>query len=151
MMSKNVVIAVVVVILLVLAGWYLMRPKQSGVSSETVSVPTQVPVASSVAPSASEGAVTAQTQQITVSATDFAFTPAKLSVKKGDRIKIVLQNNGKLPHNLMIDELKVATKTIQAGQTDTVEFVASQAGSFSMYCSVDSHRQKGMEGAVSVE
>ena len=148
-MSKNTLIAVFVVILLVGVGWYLMRPKTSSapVTTQPSAAPAETP---SESPSASEGA-TMKVSEITVSGTDYAFTPAKLSVKKGDKIKLVFQNNGKYPHNLVIDELKVTTKTINAGQTDTVEFTVDQAGSYSMYCSVDSHRQKGMEGTVSVQ
>lgn len=149
-MSKNTVTIVIVVLFLILVGWYLMRPKSLVVPNPAV-LPTQTPVATtSAVPSASEGAMMKK-NQITVSGTDFAFTPAKLSVKMGDKVKIVFQNNGKLPHNLMIDELKVATKTINAGQTDTVEFSVNQTGSFTMYCSVDAHRQKGMVGTVSIQ
>lgn len=149
-MSKNTIITVVAVLFLVGVGWYLMRPKTSSAPSETQPsvVPSETP---SSAPSASEGATVTKVNEITISATDYAFTPAKLSIKTGDKVKLVFQNNGKFPHNLVIDELKVTTKTINAGQTDTIEFTADKAGSYNMYCSVDSHRQKGMEGTVSVQ
>ncbi len=148
-MSKNTLIAAVVILLLVGAGWYLMRPKAS--STPVVTEPSATPLETATsAPSASEGAMVKATE-ITVLGTDYAFTPAKLSIKKGDKVKLVFQNNGKFPHNLVIDDLKVQTKTINAGQTDTVEFTADKSGSYTMYCSVDSHQQKGMVGTVSVQ
>lgn len=149
-MSKNALVAIVVVLLLVAGGWYLMRPKTS-TDSPTLTVPTQSPATGSAVPQASEGAMTNEVKEIKVSGTDYAFSPTSLSVKKGEKVKIVFQNDGKFPHNLVIDELKVTTKTINAGQTDTVEFIADKAGSYSMYCSVDAHRQKGMEGTVSIQ
>lgn len=149
-MSKNVLVAIAVVLLLVVGGWYLIRPKTS-TDSSTLTVPTQAPATESAVPQASEGAMTNEVKEIKVSGTDYAFSPASLSVKKGEKVKIVFQNDGKFPHNLVIDELKVTTKTINVGQTDTVEFTADKAGSYSMYCSVDAHRQKGMEGTVSVQ
>ena len=150
-MPKNTLAAVIVILLLVVAGWYFMRPKASNITN-TYSTQTETPQATtSTTPSASEGAAMMEAKEVKVSATDYAFSPSTLSVKKGQKVKIILQNDGKFPHNLLIDELSVATKIINAGQTDTVEFTASKTGSFSMYCSVDSHRQKGMEGTVSVQ
>lgn len=138
-MSRNVLIAVVVVLLLVVGGWYVMRP--------TYTTPTEAPTSSASAiPTASSAAAMSDVKEIKVTATDFVFTPASLSVKKGDKVKMVLQNDGKYPHNLIIDELGVASKTIKAGESDSVEVTVSKTGTFAMYCSVDAHRQKGMEG-----
>lgn len=92
-----------------------------------------------------------EVRQIKVSGGDFSFTPSTLSVKSGEKVRIIFQNRGKFPHNLTIDKLGVATKTISPGQTDSLELTADQTGSFVMYCSVDAHRQKGMEGTVQVQ
>jgi len=85
-----------------------------------------------------------------VSGTNFAFDPKEIRVKEGDRVKITLTGAG-YPHDLKIDELGVATKIINAGETDTVEFVASKKGSFEYYCSVGKHREMGMVGTLIVE
>lgn len=148
-MSRNLVLIAVVVLLLVVGGWFLMRPKQtvtpapSGTESMTAT--------ESASPEATSGGSMMQSKEVNVSATDFAFSPKVLSVKTGDKVKIVFKNNGKFPHDLKIDDLGVATKVTPAGQSDTIEFTATKTGIFTMYCSVGDHRQKGMEGTVTVE
>jgi uncharacterized cupredoxin-like copper-binding protein len=51
----------------------------------------------------------------------------------------------------MIDELGVASKTINSGESDTIEFTAGATGTFSFYCGVENHRDQGMEGTLEVE
>lgn len=93
----------------------------------------------------------AMMEKITVSATDFAFTPSTLTLKKGVEVTIVFTNNGKYPHNLSIAELGVATKTIQPGQEDTLAFTPDKTGTFSFTCTVPGHADRGMTGTVTVE
>ena len=85
----------------------------------------------------------------TVTGSNFKFEPASLTVKKGDKVKIVFKNTGGF-HDFKIDEFKVATKQIQGGSEETVEFIANKAGSFEYYCSVGKHRQMGMKGTLVV-
>ena len=56
-------------------------------------------------------------------------------------------------HDWVIDEFSARAKQIQAGETDTVEFVANKKGTFEYYCSVGNgfHRQQGMVGKLIVE
>ena len=96
------------------------------------------------------GAITGQTKEFTVEGSEFKFSPNAISVNKGDSVKITFKNVGTKPHNFIIDELDVATKTINGGETDTVEFTASKSGTFAFYCSVGSHRANGMEGTATV-
>src|SRR3989338_9044207 len=60
--------------------------------------------------------------EIEVSADEYSYSPSFLSVKKGDKVRIVFTNKGNLPHNLVIDELGISTKTIVSGKSDTIEF-----------------------------
>lgn len=91
------------------------------------------------------------TKQVSVSATEYSFNPSSLSFTQGDHAILTFKNMGQLPHNLIIDELGVATKTIGGGETDTVEFTVSKSGNFSFYCSVDAHRSLGLEGKLKVQ
>lgn len=145
-MSKNVVLITVVVLVVAVGGWYLTRPKAVVTPLDTA-LPIESPASESASPQATDSAVMTE---IKVSASEFAFSPETLSVKKGEKVKITFQNNGKYPHDLKIDELGVTTKVTSAGQTDTVEFTASKSGNFTMYCSVGNHREQGMEGTVTV-
>jgi plastocyanin len=80
----------------------------------------------------------------------FSFTPSTITVKNGDTVKIVFENIDGF-HDFKIDEFGVATKRLQSGQQDTIEFIANKTGSFEYYCSVGQHRQMGMKGMLIVE
>ncbi|MDQ5952387.1 MAG: plastocyanin, partial [Patescibacteria group bacterium] len=71
------------------------------------------------------------------------------TVQKGDTVRIIFKNEDGF-HDLKIDEFNVATKQIQGGAEETVEFVADKAGTFEYYCSVGKHRDMGMKGTITV-
>jgi plastocyanin len=73
-----------------------------------------------------------------------------LRVKSGDRVRVELTVTAGF-HDFKIDEFNAATKRLNAGQTDTVEFTANQTGEFEYYCSVMNHRAMGMVGKLIVE
>jgi plastocyanin len=147
-MSKNLIIVAVVALVLIVGGWFLMRPKQMAAPTTYTQAPTASDSAKMEATDA--GAMTG-VKEVTVEGSDFAFAPKSLSVKAGEKVKVVFKNVGKLPHNLVVDELNLKTKTIAAGAEDTVEFTASKSGTFAMYCGVGNHRARGMEGTVTVQ
>jgi nitrite reductase (NO-forming) len=66
-------------------------------------------------------------------------------------VKIIFKNEGKAPHNLVIQGLGIGTRTIGVGQTDTIEFTAPSSGTYTFYCSVPGHRAAGMEGRLEVK
>jgi len=92
-----------------------------------------------------EGMMAGSVKEFTVVATPFKFDIAEIKVKKGDKVKVVFKND-KGTHDWVIDEFNIRTKVLEAGQTDTVEFIADKSGSFEYYCSVNNHRQMGMVG-----
>ncbi len=86
-MSRNLVIAVVVILVLIVGGWLLTRPKQPAMSSpETQS--TQAPASTeSAAPTstASEGAMMKKDSNL-VKITANGFSPKSITVKTGESI-----------------------------------------------------------------
>ena len=90
-------------------------------------------------------------QEFTVAGSNFAFDPAEMRVQAGDTVRITLTNDSPMPHDWRLDEFNAATEIINTGETDTIEFVASQAGEFEYYCSVGNHRAMGMVGTLIVE
>lgn len=86
----------------------------------------------------------------TITAANFSFDLKEIRAKKGDTIKIVL-NNQEGTHDWVIDEFNAKTKRLQAGQTDTIQFTADKTGTFEYYCSVGTHRQMGMKGNLIIE
>ena len=90
-------------------------------------------------------------KEIQIIGTEYAFSPNTIKINEGDRIILIFRNMGMMPHNLIIEDLQVATKTIQNGQSDQIEFTASQAGSFIYYSGVGIDRTRGMEGNLEVK
>jgi len=116
------------------------NPSQSPQPMTATPVPTPTPTPT-----------TGVVKTFNITAANFSFTPSTLTVNKGDTVKIVLNNTGSWPHNFTLEAFNVQTKTIQTGQSDTVQFVADKTGSFQFYCSVDSHKDKGMVGTLTVK
>lgn len=120
-------------------------------SSSKSQTPTQT---SSSNPSPSTAAAvepTGEVLELEVSGEEFSFNPARLTVNKGEAVKLTFKNEGKVPHDLAIDELGVMTSVIGAGKQETVEFTANKTGRFKMYCNVGNHRASGMEGDVEIK
>ena len=71
-------------------------------------------------------------------------------VQQGDLVRIELRSvEGR--HDIVIDELGVASELIDAGESTYVEFIADQVGEFEYYCGFMQHRERGMAGTFIVE
>jgi plastocyanin len=84
---------------------------------------------------------------------DFSFRPAQPRVVRDadQRVAIVLQNTGLIPHNIVIPELGVASANVAPGRGERVEFTASQPGTFRFICTMPGHEDKGMFGYLTIE
>lgn len=75
----------------------------------------------------------------------------ELRVKQGDTVRIEFVNEEGF-HDFVVDEFAGAkTAQLQAGNSETIEFVADEKGTFEYYCSVGQHRANGMFGKLIVE
>lgn len=158
-MNRNTTIGMVIVVLVLLVGGFLFINSRNSTSenmtptdsmdhtSDSMSSPigSSSPESSGAALQSSDGIV-----EVTVNGTNYKFAPATIKVKKGDTVKLTFNNTDGI-HDFVIDEFDVATAELDGGKSETVEFVADQAGSFEYYCSVGSHRQMGMKGTLVVE
>jgi plastocyanin len=88
-------------------------------------------------------------KEITVTNERLVFFPSEIRVNVGDTVRLTFENGGGR-HDWVLDEFDAATEVIRAGQSQTIEFVASEAGEFEFYCSVPGHRQAGMFGSFIV-
>ncbi len=87
---------------------------------------------------------------------DFAFFMGEeqnpqLRVQVGDLVRVEFTTTDAMLHDWVVDELGVATEIVPQGETTVVEFVADMPGEFEYYCSVGSHRERGMVGLFIVE
>ena len=85
-----------------------------------------------------------------VSGANFRFDPKTITVKKGDKVRIVFKSLDMM-HDWDITELGVDSPVTVAGETSEFEFTADQAGEFEYFCSVGQHRTNGMVGTLVVE
>ncbi len=159
-MNKNVIIALLAVILVGGGLWYLAnRPADVTPSADTVMtepvVTDTVPAAGVTSPTegvtaGSSPAAMSELAAVTVEMAEFKFAPASMTVKKGETVKLLLKNSGKMPHDFVIDELDVKSKVVSPGAEDSVEFTPDTAGTYEYYCSVGQHRANGMVGTLTV-
>lgn len=135
-------IVVVVVVIVVVAGvLYLNRKNTASMNMPSQSTSTQTgtrvqsPTGSvSSAPMAAGDSVTIQ---------NFAFSPASLTVKVGD--KVTWTNQDSVGHSATADDSSFDTGVLQQGQSGSVTF--SKAGTYTYHCSV----HPNMHGTIIVQ
>ncbi len=100
---------------------------------------------------------------------DMRFTPAQLEIKQGETLRLIVKNNGKLLHELVIGSkdalsehaaqmLKFPTMEhdspdmahVAAGKTREVIWHFNRAGDFAFACLIPGHYQAGMVGTIRV-
>jgi plastocyanin len=109
--------------------------------------PTSSPKATSTSsPKESAGVLSLQAD-----ASQLKFDKSALSAKPG-KVTIVMKNPSPLPHDVAIEGNGVDVKGKVVNQGGTSTAIASlKAGTYTFYCSVDNHRQAGMEGTLTVK
>ncbi len=153
--NKMMLYGGVLLLVVIAAGvYYFYSMSKKATSPDQMSqgdqVSTQPAASSAVNVESSTSAVMGAVKEFTVSGTNFKFTPATLSVNKGDKVRITFKNTGGT-HDFAIDEFNAKSKTINGGTEDVLEFTANKAGIFEYYCSVGKHREMGMKGTLMVQ
>ena len=113
------------------------------------------------------GASQVATPEITVDATDFAYSPESITVPAGEPVTITLNNLGKVEHDFVIEKISVtnveASDTdpaahhqmgdtpeydlhffARAGDTATLQFTALEPGTYEVFCSIAGNKEAGM-------
>lgn len=89
--------------------------------------------------------------ELTVVAKDFSFDQKELRVKSGDVLTVTFKNEGRMQHDWTVEGENIATKTINSGEADVIQFIAPATGTYETFCSVGTHRTMGMVGKLIVE
>ena len=91
-------------------------------------------------------------EPIKVSLTEFAFNPSQISLEKPGTYTFHAVNDGQFPHALEIEGQGVEEETedIEPGESADLKVELSATGDYEIYCPVDGHRGKGMEGSLTV-
>src|SRR3989344_1243435 len=135
------------VAVLLVAGYFL------GVGREKTQSPTGniTPiVAPTPTPEVIPGEGEEDVREITIEADEFSYSTEEISVKKGEKIKLTLVNNGNMPHDFVVEDMNVSTSLAGPGKSVSVEFTINEAGTYTFYCSVGNHRGLGLEGTLEV-
>jgi plastocyanin len=81
---------------------------------------------------------------------DPTYDESEVAVRAG-RIEVRLRNRSSVPHNITIaSDSDVVTATTTITGSDTATTANLQPGSYVFFCSVDAHREAGMEGTLNV-
>lgn len=143
---NKIILGIVILVVVLGGGYYAVKAmRNTPTPTPEVEEKTAQPTKSVESPTASA------MQEITVEGNEFAFTPSTITLKQGQEVKLTFKNTGKFPHNFVVADLNVKTKTIQSGEEDTVTFTPDKTGSFTYDCVVPGHADKGMTGTLTVQ
>ncbi len=109
---------------------------------------------------------TASGPVLTVSMTEFKFTPDTYSVPAGSKVTLQLSNDGRANHNWVLMEFGYTAEApfdsedethelfafvLQPGENDTFTFTApSEPGDYQVVCTFPGHLARGMKGTLTV-
>ena len=106
--------------------------------------------------------------ELTVVASEWGFSPEGIVLQQGEEVRITLQNDGGIIHNLKVNDIEIDLIEDMSGGgfsadegellvgaesegTGTITFIPLEPGEYTFFCSIGSHRQLGMEGRLVVE
>ncbi len=172
-MANKGVLAIVVIAIVVIGGILIFSNRDTQQPSDTTDG-NQPPAEGQLAPSGDEEKQPgenvpapgeeageeegtdeeAPAKEITVSGTEYSFSPDTIRVQPGQEVRVTFENTGSIGHDFVVEGLDVGTEVIEPGNTDSVTFTApSSSGEYPMtfLCSVPGHQEAGMEGTLIVE
>ncbi len=108
-------------------------------------------------------------ETVTVTMTEYAFSPSRVLLKAGTPTKLVLRNEGKEHHYFVAEKFfgTIATRKVQgsdgevktplltaaevyAGKSLEWFLVPTEKGTFDLVCTVKGHADRGMKGTIEV-
>jgi uncharacterized cupredoxin-like copper-binding protein len=84
----------------------------------------------------------------TVELSEFAITPAALTVPVGGSLEVT--NAGSAAHNLTVSDTDLATADLGAGESETLDLSSLEPGEYEVMCSIPGHGDAGMNGTLTV-
>jgi uncharacterized cupredoxin-like copper-binding protein len=107
---------------------------------------------SSAGSSGATTAAAASPQTVSISEAEFMLSPGTVSLAKPGKVTFDVKNMGTITHALEIEGNGVEAKTgsIAPGQAASITVDLAKNGKYELYCPIDGHRAKGMEGSVQV-
>jgi uncharacterized cupredoxin-like copper-binding protein len=85
--------------------------------------------------------------EVPIAISDFAFEPKQITIERGKKSVLVLQNKGAVEHNLSIQRQPIASQMVQPGQTVRMD-IQLPPGNYPFICTVPGHEEAGMTGQI---
>jgi uncharacterized cupredoxin-like copper-binding protein len=86
---------------------------------------------------------------IIVTAKEYRFEPADLSVDAGRPYVVAVENIGSIPHDLTVRKADFKI-TVAKGRTGRKTLTVAKPGTYEIYCSLPGHKSAGMDGQLTV-
>lgn len=97
------------------------------------------------------GGASAGGATVTVTGSEFSYTPNNITVKSGEKVTVNFKNGGTVQHTFVLKDLNFKL-TADPGQTVSGSFTApSAAGTHEFHCDVAGHLESGMKGNLVVQ
>jgi FtsP/CotA-like multicopper oxidase with cupredoxin domain len=90
--------------------------------------------------------------RFSIALSEFALTPGAVEAPAGSDLTFDVVNEGAAPHTFAVDTGAgvLATRELQAGETQSLEVPALEPGDYRIFCSVSGHADLGMVGSLTV-
>lgn len=105
---------------------------------------------------------------LTVAAFEWGYEPDAIALRRGEQVRIVLENEGITLHDFKVEGLEadvIESRSsgalsggegqvfvgVEVGQRGVLVFIPQESGTFTFYCTIEGHREQGMEGTLTVE
>lgn len=90
-------------------------------------------------------------QMLQIGEQEFSLDPSTPSVDQSGSVTIHVVNNGSFGHALEIEGNGVEEETDELGAGDSADLTVDlKPGTYEIYCPISDHRDKGMEGTLTV-
>lgn len=85
--------------------------------------------------------------EVTLSA--FEFRPDRIAMEVGQQVSLKVANTDTTRHTFTVKSLSIDVE-ILPGKSATIDLTGTREGTYTFYCAVPGHREKGMGGTLFV-
>jgi len=116
-------------------GGGMMRGRSGNFGNDPYANPTPVPAGKPI------------DREIKITARNFQFDPARVTVKQGETVRFVIANQDPIPHDLVSRAARIGNTLLPPNATQSIVWVASAPGTYSALCTF----HPGMQIQIVVE
>ncbi|WP_181833099.1 cupredoxin domain-containing protein [Bacillus taeanensis] len=88
---------------------------------------------------------------LNIELTEWTITPTKITLNSGEVVELSIINKGSYPHDLVIPELDLNTRTLSPSEEEKITFEADESINIETYCSLPGHKESGMTAQLLIK